>query len=291
MAWVRYDDQFAANAKVSAVVVEDPGALALHLLANTWSNSQKYPGFIPAHQPAVLLCDRGLGTKWSAVLTSSGLWHERGKECERCSEYYADVPAELAGWVIHDAQDYRAPARERQTPGTPAELSAKRRQAGSKGGQATSKLREQNQQTARAKPAEAESKDSKPSSNSVSPVPEPVPEPVVASDEATTTPVASLPSSASKRGTRLPADFTVTPAMNAWAKEHVPELAGLRETEKFVNYWRAKSGKDATKVDWPATWRNWMLTAAERLPGARASPSGHSPYRNPVDPNAYSEGL
>jgi len=94
-------------------------------------------------------------------------------------------------------------------------------------------------------------------------------------------------SSERKRGTRIPDDFKVTPEMHAWAKEHVPELGGLRETEKFINYWRAKSGASATKLDWPATWRNWMLTAAERL----APRSGHKPYTNPTDPDAYSKGL
>lgn len=60
--------------------------------------------------------------------------------------------------------------------------------------------------------------------------------------------------------------------MVAWATEKVPHVDGRRETEKFVNYWRARS-KDATKLDWEATWRNWMLTAAERVPGnGRASP-------------------
>jgi hypothetical protein len=77
-----------------------------------------------------------------------------------------------------------------------------------------------------------------------------------------------------KRATRLPDDFAVTPDMVTWAKRECPQVDGKRETEKFANYWRAKSGKDATKHDWPATWRNWMLNAAERTPQGRASPGG-----------------
>lgn len=68
------------------------------------------------------------------------------------------------------------------------------------------------------------------------------------------------------RGTRLPADFAVSPAMVAWFNDRVPGLDGRSETEKFRNYWNAKAGKDATKLDWVATWRNWMLSAYERLP-------------------------
>jgi hypothetical protein len=69
---------------------------------------------------------------------------------------------------------------------------------------------------------------------------------------------------ARRRGTRLPEDFAITDDMKTWFTEKCPGVDGRRETEKFRNYWRAKSGKDATKVDWPATWRNWMLTAVER---------------------------
>lgn len=76
---------------------------------------------------------------------------------------------------------------------------------------------------------------------------------------------------AAKRGTRIPDDFAVTPEMVAWAVENCPGLDGRTETEKFVNYWRSKTGKDATKLDWEATWRNWLLNARDRF-GTRASP-------------------
>jgi hypothetical protein len=66
------------------------------------------------------------------------------------------------------------------------------------------------------------------------------------------------------RGSRIPPDFAVTAEMVRWARAKCPAVDGKLETEKFVNYWTAKSGRDAVKVDWAATWRNWMLTAAER---------------------------
>lgn len=76
---------------------------------------------------------------------------------------------------------------------------------------------------------------------------------------------------ATKRGTRIPDDFAVTPAMVEWARENAPGVDGRRETEKFINYWRSVPGAKGLKLDWKATWRNWMLNAAERN-GARASP-------------------
>jgi hypothetical protein len=68
-------------------------------------------------------------------------------------------------------------------------------------------------------------------------------------------------SSTRKRATRIAEDFEITDPMRQWAAEKTPEIDLGLETEKFINYWVAKSGKDATKVDWTATWRNWILNA------------------------------
>jgi hypothetical protein len=67
-----------------------------------------------------------------------------------------------------------------------------------------------------------------------------------------------------KRGTRIPEPFIVTGDMRAWAAESVPGLNVDLSTQKFTNYWRAKAGRDAAKLDWPATWRNWLLNDHER---------------------------
>lgn len=79
-------------------------------------------------------------------------------------------------------------------------------------------------------------------------------------------------SSSGARATRLPDDFEVTPELVAWARREVPDVDGRRETERFVNYWRGAGGAKARKVDWPATWRNWMLRADDDLGRQRASP-------------------
>lgn len=75
-----------------------------------------------------------------------------------------------------------------------------------------------------------------------------------------------------KRGTRIPDPFNLTPEMRQWAATEAPGADITRETVKFVNYWRSKT-RDATKLDWPATWRNWLLNADERKPAQKLTPS------------------
>jgi hypothetical protein len=93
-----------------------------------------------------------------------------------------------------------------------------------------------------------------------------------------------LPARDRKLGTRLPDDFAVTAEMVAWARQHAPHVDGKRETERFCDHWRSKPGKDGRKLDWLATWRNWMRTAEDRQgprerPGTSASPASTTDQR------------
>lgn len=229
MAWVRYDDQFPINPKVTAVVVEDPGALSLHVLANTWSNTTKAPGYVPAHQPAILLCDRSLAEKWSDLLVRAGLWHVRGQECGDCKVEYAGLSksqANSGGWVFHNAKTYQAPARDRTTPGTSADLSEKRRAAGRKGGHASAVKR-----SGQASEASGVSKISKCSSNSVSPDPDPdpVPEPKVPEVQNPPATAVAIGEQASLDG--MPADPS-PPERQYSAEDHAFAVARWRLDER-----------------------------------------------------------
>lgn len=80
------------------------------------------------------------------------------------------------------------------------------------------------------------------------------------------------------RATRLPADFAITAAMAAWASENVPEIDYATETMRFRDYWDAKAGANARKLDWAATWRNWMRKAADDIGRlSHAAPSRKDP--------------
>ncbi|SSZ40199.1 Uncharacterized protein conserved in bacteria [Bartonella grahamii] len=65
------------------------------------------------------------------------------------------------------------------------------------------------------------------------------------------------------RGCRLPADFE--PDYDFAIAEGLPPERVKVEIAKFRDYWTAKSGKDATKIDWQATWRNWVRRTIEGL--------------------------
>lgn len=216
-------------------------ACGLWVRAGSWCNQQLTDGYVPEEMVGVL------GTPSQAArLVKAGLWQEVD-----------------GGYQFHEWS-------EEGRNFTRSEVLAKRE-----------KERERKAKQRAGKPEEQQVNDHRPNGTHAGHHAD--------SREDVSTPIPSHPtkekkktssSSPRKRGTRIPDDFAVTPDMVAWAKQRVPNVDGRTETEKFINYWQAKSGRDATKRDWVATWRNWMLTAAERAPG-RASPNGrHSTDEN-----------
>lgn len=218
-------------------------AVGLWTRAGAWSARHLTDGFIPKEIVATI------GTPAQAArLVSSGLWAE------------AD-----GGYLFHEwSEENRNPTREKV-------LEKRRNEAERK-----AKQRER-------KSASSQVADDCPAGTDTD-VPAGVPggvrdsPPLPSPKEQKKTPS----SSPRKRGTRIPDDFSVTPDMVVWARQRVPHVDGRHETEKFINFWTAKSGRDAVKLDWVRTWQNWMLTAAERA-SSRASPTNG--YRSQTDAN------
>ena len=78
------------------------------------------------------------------------------------------------------------------------------------------------------------------------------------------------------RGTRWPADAVVPDdwlgdGENARIEGQLPAIDLRAEATKFANYWAAKSGGGATKIDWKRTWINWALNAHGARNGQRIS--------------------
>ena len=88
---------------------------------------------------------------------------------------------------------------------------------------------------------------------------------------------APTPAPKGKRGTRIPTDFNVTDDMRAWAAANGYGHLDLdRITAAFIDWWSAKAGPDGVKLDWVATWRNWIRKerpASPTAPTNRAAPA------------------
>lgn len=91
---------------------------------------------------------------------------------------------------------------------------------------------------------------------------------------------ASQPKKPRPRATRIPEPFMLTSEMRAYAAEKRPNIDVQEETEKFVNHFRGKAGKDATKLDWNATWRNWILNARGLYESSKSKPERNNSYRD-----------
>ena len=57
---------------------------------------------------------------------------------------------------------------------------------------------------------------------------------------------------------RLPADWAPNDADIAYCKTERPDLNVARTVDSFRDYWHAKAGPTARKLDWAATWRSWV---------------------------------
>ncbi|WP_375638468.1 DUF1376 domain-containing protein [Bartonella sp. AA16NXGY] len=90
---------------------------------------------------------------------------------------------------------------------------------------------------------------------------------------ATTLPPSNLPASiplctnkktttSVAKGHRLPEHWQAD--IKAAVSEGLSESQAHWQEKKFRDYWQAKGGKEALKVDWQATWRNWFRREIER---------------------------
>lgn len=78
-----------------------------------------------------------------------------------------------------------------------------------------------------------------------------------------------VPQERETRTTFISDEFEVTPDMRQWADERCPGVDVGISTQVFVNYWKEKrdvGAKAGRKVDWPRTWRTWLLNDYARLP-------------------------
>ena len=66
------------------------------------------------------------------------------------------------------------------------------------------------------------------------------------------------PSNTATRGSRLPANWVPNKELAEWSKAERPDLDLRKVLEEFRDYWTSVAGSKGVKLDWDATWRNWV---------------------------------
>jgi uncharacterized protein YdaU (DUF1376 family) len=73
----------------------------------------------------------------------------------------------------------------------------------------------------------------------------------------------------SARGNRIAPNWAPTITDYAFASSEGMTREDInREADKFRDYWIAKSGREACKLDWSATWRNWVRSDFRKRNGS-----------------------
>lgn len=234
MVWFRMDDSFPSHPKVLGIPRRDRlAAIGLWTLAGGWCAKQLTDGYLAKH----MLEEIGGSQRLAATLVEVGLWE--------ISE---------GGYQFHDWDHYNPTREEVEADRSAARERMKRIRSGRSSGGSSSEVRANNRR----------------SSDQVrDPRPDPT-RPEVPDGTSSGVPEPSKPASMPRSrgvGTRIPDPFIVDEAMRDWAVDrgYTGEWC-MAQTERFINYWTAKPGKDGTKTDWRATWRNWILKAADDLP-------------------------
>jgi uncharacterized protein YdaU (DUF1376 family) len=74
------------------------------------------------------------------------------------------------------------------------------------------------------------------------------------------------PSNTATRGTRLPTDWKPNADLAEWSKSERPDLDLRKVFAEFKDYWSSIPSSKGVRLDWDATWRNWIRkqTAAKQ---------------------------
>jgi hypothetical protein len=234
--YVRVSVDLPMHPKLAAI--DDPAAGWAYVVALCYCGGSLTDGVFPF---TYVLRLAGVDKTVGMALVEQGAWHLPGHDCGRCVD-----PTQGAA-VIHDYLRHQRSSEEAN------DLTEKRRSAGRKGAESRWHSNPDGKPIASAMANGMASAMANPMANAWQ------------TDSRGEERRGDNPKTSSlgprKRGTRIPDDFRVTEEMVAWATDRVPHIDGRLETEKFINYWRAKTGTAATKLDWAATWRNWMLNA------------------------------
>lgn len=76
-------------------------------------------------------------------------------------------------------------------------------------------------------------------------------------------------------GTRIAPDWKPSAEDRGYARgKGLSDQTIDAQAERFRNHWLASTARNAVKLDWPATWRNWVLSSIERNPSLITAHAG-----------------
>jgi hypothetical protein len=267
VGWIRVEDDFYDNDKMTAA-----GSIGrdLYWHGMAYCNRNLTDGLI-AKGRALLLVDYtdaavvtgthagvdGAACAPYAVerLLAAGLWHAHGHDCPTC------VQPGARHYVVHDYLHYQ-PSR--------AQVEAKSEANRERVRKWTAKQKEEANAAANAL---ANASATPPLQTTPTPTPTPTPSStgvvayVGAHKPAHVHQQPAPPNVVAQRGTRLDPEWRPTQPVIDGIKAECRGLDLAAEHRKFVDHWIAQPGQRGVKLDWHATWRNWMRRAGERSPG------------------------
>ena len=68
------------------------------------------------------------------------------------------------------------------------------------------------------------------------------------------------------KGSRLSTDFVLPEEWIAFCQQERQDLNPYKVFDGFKDYWVAKAGAQGVKLDWLATWRNWVRNQRQERP-------------------------
>lgn len=236
MAWFKVDDGLHSSRKLMSIPRRHRfAAIGLWSVAGSWCADQLTDG----HVPDYMIEEWAPPPSAALALVESGLWER-----------------ESSGFVFRNWREYQ-PSRQ----DVEAERAASRE-----------RMREIRARRKREKPQnDAEVGDvfgrTAPNGSESVRNPDPTrPDPV--SKE-----VSKETSTRTARGSRITADWIPDRELIEQMRAECPSVNLEAEHRIFIDYWIAQPGQKGVKLDWSATWRNWMRRKQSEAPRNQQSGS------------------
>ncbi|QFP94213.1 hypothetical protein SEA_JOIEB_76 [Mycobacterium phage JoieB] len=276
MGWVRLSDDFYDNGKLSEV---NPLCISLYLAAIAWCNRNLSDGQIPRSriqglldfdgiainvEPGTVVPEEPSGLVFDLIemLVQAGLIHESGHDCD--GQYCRGIDPGNRRYLIHDYlqfQPSKKDVEEKRVANAKRVAEWRERRKKPDGNAVTSDITNDVRNDV--------------SNGPVTTPPNPTPNPSISTHQSSSltlvegsgeTPAKAGAATAKKksRGSRLPEGWVPSDeTINAMLDELGCDKQELvREHRSFTDYWLAAPGQKGVKLDWDATWRNWMRRAA-----------------------------